>query len=205
MSHKIRNRCIISNPVIDDLTLDSSTITGATLTTASITNATIEGDAVDLGISLTAATDVAVTSTVLRPTRKALLTVTDLVVSLEAANDYGSAAVATITGGNICILGAVIDLDGTADGAVLTDVTTVDAALGTVAITSTDFSNSGEQNIVAEADVASMGVYEASGGGATYLAASGSIYLNNQAAIGAGTGTVTWNGTIEVTYVDLGV
>ncbi len=205
MTHKIRNKCLIPNLTVTDLVLDDATINGATLTTASITNATIEGEAVDLGISLTASTDCALTSTVIGGARRALITLTDRVVSIDSDDDYGSAAIASITGGNIAILGAVVDLVGTPDGAVVTDVTAVDAALGTVAITSTDFSNSGEQNLVAEVDVASAGVLQAVGGGATFLAASGSIFLNNQIALGASTGTVTWNGTVLVTYVDLGV
>jgi hypothetical protein len=83
----------------------------------------------------------------------------------------------------------------------------IDWALGTVALTSTDFSNAGEKNVVTEADVAALGVMQKATATAEanvgLAQGSNALYLNIQATIGT-TATQSFSGTIRLYYIDLG-
>lgn len=143
----------------------------------------------------------------LRPVRVARLTLTDVAVAILAANDYGSVKLCDLPAGTTAIFGVDLDLVVTGS-AVITDVTVLDYAVGTVALTSIDFSNAGEDNLVAEGDVAALGVIDARTTAALtppiYIdKGTNAIYLNLQAAIGTNT-TVTVDGTVDILYMEIG-
>lgn len=136
------------------------------------------------------------------------------VLTILEANDYGSIKLATLPSSNVLIVGAVVDIDGVGDGETggVEDITAVDVAIGTVATTSTDFSNAGEDNIVPKIDCAAEGVTEGATDGTTVnlfvdaTAGTSSIYLN-AAVVGGITadGSVTFSGWIDLLYIDIGV
>lgn len=135
------------------------------------------------------------------------LTLTDVQVDIAAADDYGSVKLVDLPDSNVLILGAIMNCTAVADGTAITDVTTVDYAIGTAALASTDFSGSGEKDICPEKDVAASGVSQnaTTGTEANNLVAKGTnaVYLNAQAAISAD-GWVQFTGTIDLIFVDLG-
>lgn len=135
------------------------------------------------------------------------MTLTAVGVEIDEANDYASVKLCDLPTSNIIILGCLCDVTCTVDGTVITDPEDIDYAVGTVALTSTDFSNSGEQNILAEADVAALGVMQnvttATELDVILTKTTNALYLNIQATI-ATTATQTFNGTITLFYVDLG-
>lgn len=144
-----------------------------------------------------------------RPVRVARLTLTDVEVSIAAASDFGSVKLIDFPAGTIVVFGVNLDLVAVADGSVITDVTAVDYAVGTAALASTDFSGAGEDNLVAENDVAALGVMNARTTAAlglplTLNAGNNDVYLNVQAAVASGTGTVTFSGTVDIFYFDIG-
>ena len=135
------------------------------------------------------------------------LTLTGVEIEIDEANDYGSVKLVDLPDSNILILGAIVDLVCTVDGTVITDPEDIDYAIGTLALTSIDFSNSGEKDITPEADVAAAGVMQlaSSGTEANLFKAKGTnaVYLNIQAAI-ATTAIQSFAGSIDLLYVDLG-
>jgi hypothetical protein len=169
----------------------------------------IEGARVDNGTAVTPNSASGITlANFSRPARIAKLTLTATSVAILAANDYGSVKLCDLPEGFLAIVGVKADLVVTGS-AVITDVTVVDYAVGTVALTSIDFSNAGEDNLIAEGDVAALGVLEASStaalsGPVMLDAGAKAIYLNLQAAI-ATNSAVTVSGTVEVMYLELGL
>lgn len=144
-----------------------------------------------------------------RPVRLARLTLTNVAISITAAQDFGSIKLLDFPAGTVIVFGVNLDLVATVDGTVLTDVTAIDYAVGTVALATTDFSGAGEDNLVAENDVAALGVMNARTTAALALpltlnAGNNDVYLNAQAAVASGTGVVTLNGTVDVFYMDIG-
>lgn len=170
----------------------------------------IDGAVIDNGDSVTPNIAAGVSiDTRARPVRMARLTLTGVEVDIAAADDFGSVKLLDFPAGTVIVLGVNLDLVATADGAVITDVTAVDYAVGSVALTSTDFSNAGEDNLVAENDVAAAGVMNARTTAALALpltldAGNNDVYLNVQAAVASGTGTVSFTGTVDVFYFDIG-
>jgi len=135
------------------------------------------------------------------------LTLTAAGIEIDEANDYASLKLVDLPSSNVLILGAIVNLVCTVDGTVITDPEDIDYAIGTAALASTDFSGSGEKDIVDEADVAAAGVMQAASGSTqvNLFKAKGTnaVYLNIQATI-ATTATQTFAGTIDLIYVDLG-
>jgi len=136
------------------------------------------------------------------------LTLTAAAIEIDEANDYGSIKLVDLPDSNIVILGVIVDLVCTEDDVVITDPEDIDYAIGTVAITSTDFSNAGEDNLTPEADVAALGVMQHASDTNTnnvFLAkgATNKVFLNIQATI-ATTATQTFAGTVDLIFVDLG-
>lgn len=172
-------------------------------------NIVIDGAIIDNGESVTPNTAAGVSlETRVRPMRMALLTLTSVPVSIAAAQDFGSVKLLDFPANSIMIMGVNVNLVASPD-AVVTDVTTIDYAIGTAALASTDFSNAGEDNLVAENDVAAQGVMNVRSTAALSLplvfdAGNNDIYLNVQAAVASGTGVPTFSGTVEVFYIDLG-
>lgn len=143
-----------------------------------------------------------------RPFQVERLTLAATPITIDEANDYGSVKLVDLPDSNILILGAIVDIVCTVDGTVITDPEDLDYAIGTVAITSTDFSNAGEDDITPEANVAAAGVMQLATNSTTvnkFLAkgATNKAFLNIQAAI-ATTAIQTFAGTIDLIYVDLG-
>ena len=136
------------------------------------------------------------------------LTLAATPIEIDETNDYGSVKLVDLPDSNIMILGVIVDLVCTVDGTVITDPEDIDFAIGTVAITSTDFSNAGEDDLTPEADVAALGVMQLASDANTYnvLVAKGAtnkVFLNIQATI-ATTAIQTFAGSIDLIYVDLG-
>lgn len=135
------------------------------------------------------------------------LTLAAAEIEIDEANDYGSLKLVDLPSSNVLILGAIVDLVCTVDGVVVTDPEDIDYAIGTAALASTDFSGSGEKDVCPEADVAALGVMQlaTTATEANLFKAKGTnaVYLNIQATI-ATTATQTFNGTIDLVYVDLG-
>jgi hypothetical protein len=136
-----------------------------------------------------------------------VLTLTAAEIEIDEANDYGSLKLVDFPSSNIIIVGAQVDLVCTVDGTVITDPEDIDWALGTVALTSTNFSNAGEKNVVTEADVAALGVMQKATATAEanvgLAQGSNALYLNIQATIGT-TATQSFSGTIRLYFIDLG-
>lgn len=150
------------------------------------------------------------------PLLKARFILDGAVISLAAANDYGSIQLCDLPNKNLLIAGALVDATVTVAGAAVNQGDAVDWALGTAALASTDFSNGGEANIIDE--------YNGTGAGATgaanahsfdnsspaliFLDAAGTndIFLNAQTAVTTGTGTLTFGAGsfVDLFYFDLG-
>lgn len=128
-------------------------------------------------------------------------------VAITAALDYASLKLFDLPNSNLTIVGAVIDIGTVAGTGGVSDPNTIDFALGTVAITSTNFSNSGEQDIVPEGDVSSLKMKGSTTGTEDHLfiaeGASNAVYLNLQDTIGSD-GTIVLTGKIDVIYDDIG-
>lgn len=135
------------------------------------------------------------------------LALADVEIEIDEANDYGSVKLVDLPDSNIVILGAIVDLVCTVDGVVITDPEDIDYAIGTVAITSVDFSNAGEDNLTPEADVAAAGVMQLASDTNTNNVFVGkgtnAVYLNIQSAI-VTTATQSFSGSIDLIFVDLG-
>ena len=139
--------------------------------------------------------------------KRLTLALEDFEVAIDADDDYGSALVATFPNRNVLVAAAIADLDVVVAGGIAT-AAAIDAALGTVALTSTDFSNAGEDDLTLEAD----GVGATASGTLDLVptevpnfiaaAADNEIHLNVQATIETD-GTATFTGTIDVYYYDL--
>lgn len=138
--------------------------------------------------------------------RVEVLTLTAKSISVAAADDFGSAKLCDFPAEKTILLAAVIDLVATGGGAVVT-ITDVDVALGTVATTSTGFTNAGEDDIVEKIDVAALGVTQGNSIPSLMpkvLAASAALYLNIATGNIASPGTVSFTGTVTLIYLDLG-
>jgi hypothetical protein len=135
------------------------------------------------------------------------LTLTDAEIEIDEANDYGSIKLVDLPTTNLIVAGVIVDLTCTVDGTVISDPEDIDYAVGTTAVTSTNFSNAGEKNLIAENDVAALGVMQAQVTGTEDMLFLGTgakaVYLNIQATIGT-TATQSFAGTVDIMYVDLG-
>jgi hypothetical protein len=132
-------------------------------------------------------------------------------VSVLAANDYGSTKLVDLPNTNILIVGCIVDLTATLTGGCLTaGAATVDVAIGTVATTTTAFSNAGEKNLCPKIDMSAGGVAQGANTASETnvliaAGASNAIYLNVGEVISPPDGTVVFSGLITILYVDLGV
>lgn len=176
-------------------------------TRSSFPNLEVGGAIIGSGRSVTpnAAAGVALTPLSLVP-RRAQLRLENVAVAVDADDDFGSVKLLDLPDGNLVVIGALVDLTFVgADG--IDTPANVDVAIGTVATASSGFTNSGEDDIVPKLDGTAGGVVQ---GGPTatealgFLAASSdSVYLNVGVSIGSD-GSATFNGTVELIYLDLG-
>lgn len=166
------------------------------------------------GVSLpiTAASGVVATD---RPhfIRKIRLQLTSKAVSMAAANDFGGSKIGDLPATNLIVLGVVVDLAVTVAGLAVNTAAALDVAVGTATTASTDFSNAGEDNLMAKVDgVGGTATGTVKGAGASdgalanVLLAAGAkaVYLNASSAVTSGTGTATFTGWVDVFYIDLG-
>lgn len=120
-----------------------------------------------------------------------------LVISMAAADDFGSAKIMDLPAGNILVVLSTLDASFVVAGCASNVGTAVKNALGSAATASTALTGTGENNLI--------GVLTATGGGSTgtakkdaasanVLLAAGAhaIYLNASSAVTSGTGTLTY-------------
>jgi hypothetical protein len=171
---------------------------------------TIDGGDLDIGNDLTAGAGTTSIAYDLGLIRKARLTLTAERLTILEANDYGSIELVTFPNKHILLLGVVMDLTATGDGETggVETITDVDVAIGSVATTSTDFSNAGEKAYMAKVDVQAAGVTEgaSTSSEAPVLITAGAankLILNASCSITAD-GYVDLTGWIDVFYIDQG-
>lgn len=140
-----------------------------------------------------------------RPPQWVRLRLTAAVLSMTAANDYGSLKLADLPNANLQILGAKFALTATMAGFASNVGTALDVALGTVATASAAFSNAGEKDLIPKVDATGAGATATIAGAGTsteaekFIAAgTNAVYLNASSPVTSGTGTLTITG-----YVDL--
>lgn len=161
---------------------------------------------------LVATTGVVATSTP-HFVRKVRLQLTNKVVSMTAAQDFGSTKLADLPAGNMIVLGVVADLAVTVAGLTVNTAAALDVALGTTATASVDFSNAGEDNLMQKVDgvggsatgtVKGAGLSDGALSNVGLAAGAKALYLNASSAVASGTGTATFTGWVDVFYVDMG-
>lgn len=136
---------------------------------------------------------------------------TNFVVSLAAADDFGSKKLCDLPNTGAIILGSVIEVAGLVAGFASNVGTAVDLALGTVATASTTFANAGEKDLIAKIDGTGAGT-TATVKGQTATAeklvfvapgSSNAIFINVSDPVTSGTGTFTMSGFVTVFWIDL--
>lgn len=145
--------------------------------------------------------------------RREKLLLTDLEVDVLAANDFGSTKLFTFPANNILFLFALLDLTAAVAGFAVNTVAAVDIALGTAAIAAPgDFTNAGEDDITLKIDGVGAaatgtikGVSDATLVNALIAAGTNAVYANvaDGVTTASGTGVLTLNGLVEITYLDL--
>lgn len=176
-----------------------------------VAESTLDGGDLDIGSDLTAGAGTTSIAYDLVLVRKARLTLTAERLTILEANDYGSIELVTLPNKNVLFLGLVMDLTATGDGEAggVETITNVDLAVGSVATTSTDFSNAGEKAYMPKIDVQAAGVSEgkSTSSEAPVIIAAGAsnkFVLNASCSITAD-GYIDLTGWIDVFYLDLGV
>lgn len=160
-------------------------------------------------------TGVAVTSDQMRAVRRVRLTLTNVVVSVTAANDYGGTKIADLPDTNLLLLATEVDLElvkgGVTNGIVA--ATDVNVAIGTAVASNATLSG-------AMVDVMSITALTATDASPAYQAhsqadgtlsypieladsATLALYLNVAASITADD-TITASGTIDLVLIDIG-
>lgn len=143
-----------------------------------------------------------------RSVTRLTLDLTNVAVAVDADDDFGGTLLLTLPNTPVRILGVLVDLVATAAGGFST-LANLDVAVGTVVTASADFSNAGEDNLVAKIDGTSGGVV--AGGGAVpssghldvAAAADNEIWVNVATGNIATDGTVTLNGTVTLLLLEV--
>jgi hypothetical protein len=158
--------------------------------------------------ALVAATGVSSVNRGLVPQRETMTIA--FAISVAAANDFGSAKICDLPTGNLIIIGCFVDLTCSQAGFTSNASTSLTAAVGTVATTSTNFANAGEKNVIATVTGVGAGTTGTVKGATTnteklLFLASGAkaLYLNIADAVTAATGTETIAGTVELVFINL--
>ena len=169
-------------------------------------------DKVELGLQATANTLVALEAKAMQ-VKKASFTLTALSADVDSGDDFGSIKIADLPDSNILILACNADLAVTVAGFATNQADTLDLAIGTAALASTDFSGTGEKDITDEyagAGAAATGTadvhsFDNSSPASKYLTdgASNAFYMNVQGAVTSGTGTAAFTGTVDLFYIDM--
>lgn len=143
-----------------------------------------------------------------QPVQFAVLDLNDVVIPLESDDDFASHKLCDLPAGHLLLLGCIVDLVISETGGI-TDLANVDIAVGTVATASADFSNAGEDNVVAKIDAVTVtGVVKGGGSppsvlGLALAAGDNDLFLNIGGATITTDAVVTVNGQVIVAYIDL--
>lgn len=185
----------------DDLDVTDDLSVGGQSSTGTAADLTVAG-------SIAPEAGVALTFEQRAPLRHVRLTLTDVLVAIAAADDFGSALLGTFPDKNIRLVASEVDLTLTKDGEEIVDATNLTAALGTVAaedttLDTTEVNIGAATSLTADEDPA---IYQAFTLADLDIgdAADNEIYLNVASADISGDGSVTANGTIDLYYYDLG-
>jgi len=134
------------------------------------------------------------------------------VLSVAAANDYGSLKLCDLPAGNLIMLGVIVDLTGVVAGFASDVGTAVDLALGTVVTASTTFVNAGEDDLMEKIDgtgagttatLKGAGMTDGSLANVKLPAGAKAVWLNASDPVTTGTGTITLSGVVDLYYLDL--
>jgi hypothetical protein len=147
----------------------------------------------------------------IRYVRHARITITNLLVSILAVNDYGSAKILDLPDTNVLILGAEVNLSLDKDGSGVQTATDVTMGVGTAAASASTLSGAMidvlTQSLTDDVDPALFQIHthELATPALTFADddASAALYLNAAATIAAD-GSLTATGTIDLYYIDTG-
>jgi hypothetical protein len=146
-----------------------------------------------------------------RQVQMARLRLTNFVVNVAAASDFGSTKLLDLPAGNVIVVGGIADLTALVAGFTTNTVEAVDLALGTVAMASIDFSGAGEDDVTPKIDgvgAGTTGTIKGATGNTEKLlfkaAGANAVFINVADPVAAGTGVLTLNGLIDIAYIDLG-
>lgn len=153
---------------------------------------------------------VTITSDDLRPIRRTVVNVVDLVLDFANATDSGTVKVMDLPNTNILIMGSAVNLVGTKGGTTngLETNTDINLALGTTATADATLSST-DANLIASTAITANNIDATwqAGGSVNVAVAAGA---SNGIHINLGTGnlsaddTITFNGTVTLFWVDLG-
>lgn len=162
-----------------------------------------------VGVVGTSVTEVSMRACV----QQVILTLTDIAISIAdgTTKEYGSALIHTFPQGAIKVLGVVVNLDLTCTGADFAVAGAGDYALGSVAatdqaLTGTDLTWSTDAAAITVTIAAPLALHDTGEIVALYdgTTTPGPVYLNLAMDAGEGAGEITANGTITITFVNLG-
>jgi hypothetical protein len=145
--------------------------------------------------------------------QQVILTLTDVAITITdgTTKEYGSALVHTFPQGAIKVLGVVVNLDLTCTGADFAVAGAGDYALGSAAatdqaLTGTDLTWSTDAAAITVTIAAPLALHDTGEIVALYdgTTTPGPVYLNLAMDAGEGAGEITANGTITITFINLG-
>jgi len=145
--------------------------------------------------------------------QQVILTLTDIAITIVdgTTKEVGSALIHTFPAGATKVLGVVVDLDLTCTGADFAASGVGDYALGSAAatdqaLTGTDLTWSTDSAAITVTIAAPQALHDMGETVAIYDGTStpGPVYLNLAMDAGEGAGEITANGTVTITFVNLG-
>lgn len=163
------------------------------------------------GGAISAATDAALTFDRMRMVRHARLTLTDLVVSIDEADDYGGTKICDLPDSNLVILGAEVNLSLDKDGTGIVAATDVTMGLGTAVASNATLSGTMidvlTKALTTDEDPTTWADHTNEQGtpALTFVddGATAALYLNAAATLTT-SGTLTCTGTVDIFYLDTG-
>jgi len=137
-------------------------------------------------------------------TRQVDLTFTGVVIPITAALDYGGVAVFTFPlSRDMIVTSTQTILVATEDGVGVTNIAATNVTLGTAVATSTGLNND-EENIINAVTPTAGGDVIATRAIDLFVAAGTNVVYANAAAVITVDGSITLDGTVRISYVDLG-
>ena len=162
-------------------------------------------------LDVSAVTEAALTSDQVRYGRHARLTLTDLVIAVTAALDYGGEKICDLPDSNILILGAEVDLSLVKDGVGIVDATDVTVGIGTAVASNATLSGAMidvlTDALTDDVDPAlfKQHTHDLGTPALTFIddGAAAALFLNAVATLSAD-GDPTVSGTVDIYYIDTG-